>query len=54
MWFETDNATGNANIVYGAGIFKRLWSPGIDSKALIPPAHEAWRADTITLFLLGA
>jgi hypothetical protein len=38
----------------GAGIFIRLWSPGIDSKALIPPAYVAWRAGTITLFLLGA
>ncbi len=37
-----------------ARIFKRLWSPGIDSKASIPPAYVAWRAGTITLFLLGA
>ena len=37
-----------------AGIFKPLWSPGIDAKALIPPAYVAWRAGTITLFLLGA
>jgi hypothetical protein len=37
-----------------ARIFKRLWSPGIDSKALIPPAYVAWRAGTITLFLLCA
>jgi len=33
-----------------ARIFKRLWSPGIDSKASIPPAYVAWRAGTITLF----
>jgi hypothetical protein len=33
---------------------QRLWSPGIDSKASIPPAYVAWRAGTITLFLLGA
>ncbi len=37
-----------------ARIFKRLWSPGIDSKASIPPAYVAWRAGTITLFLLGS
>jgi hypothetical protein len=37
-----------------ARIFKRLWSPGIDSKTSIPPAYVAWRAGTITLFLLGA
>ncbi len=34
--------------------FKRLWSPGIDSKASVPPAYVARRAGTITLFLLGA
>ncbi len=33
-------------------IFKRLWSKGIDSKEWIPPAYVAWRAGTITLFLL--
>jgi hypothetical protein len=37
-----------------ARIFKRLWSPGIDSKERIPPAYVAWRAGTITLFLLGS
>ncbi len=37
-----------------ARIFKRLWSPGFDSMASIPPAYVAWRAGTITLFLLGA
>jgi hypothetical protein len=37
-----------------AGIFKPLWSPGIDTKASNPPAYVAWRAGTITLFLLGA
>jgi len=37
-----------------AGIFKPLWSPGIDAKASTPPAHVAWRAGTITLFLFGA
>ncbi len=37
-----------------ARIFKCLWSPGIDSKELIPPAYVAWRAGKITLFLLGS
>ncbi len=37
-----------------AGIFKPLWSLGIDAKSSIPPAYVAWRAGTITLFLLGA
>ncbi len=27
-----------------ARIFKRLWSPGIDSEEWIPPAYVAWRA----------
>jgi hypothetical protein len=35
-------------------IFKRLWSPGIDSKESIPPAYVAWRAGTISLYLLGS
>ncbi len=35
------------------GIFKLLWSPGIDSKEWIPSAYVAWRACTTTLFLLG-
>jgi hypothetical protein len=39
---------------FRAGIFKPLWRPGIDAKASIPPAYVAWRAGTITLFLLGA
>ncbi len=39
---------------YGARIFKRLWSPGIDSKERITLAYVAWRAGTITLFLLGS
>ncbi len=37
-----------------ARIFKLLWSPGIDSKEPIPPSDVAWRAGTITLFLLGS
>jgi hypothetical protein len=32
-------------------IFKRLRSPGIDSKKGIPPAYVAWRAGTITLHI---
>jgi hypothetical protein len=43
-----------SQMLYRAGIFKPLWSPGIDAKASIPPAYVAWRAGTITLFLLGA
>jgi hypothetical protein len=39
---------------YRARIFKCLWGPGIDSKEWIPPAYVAWRAGTITLFLLGS
>jgi hypothetical protein len=30
-----------------AGTFKRVWGPGIDAKASIPPAYVAWRAGTI-------
>jgi hypothetical protein len=37
-----------------ARIFKLLKSPGIDSKEPIPSAYEAWRAGTITPFLLGS
>ncbi len=37
-----------------ARIFKRLMSPRIDSKELIPPAYVARRAGTIILFLLGS
>ncbi len=33
-----------------ARIFKRLRSPGIDSKERIPPAYAARRAGTITLY----
>jgi hypothetical protein len=35
-----------------AGILKRLRSSGINSKESIPQAFVAWRAGTITLFLL--
>ncbi len=41
-------------VSFRARIFKRLWSPGIDSKEWIPQAYVAWRAGTITLFLLGS
>ncbi len=34
------------------GIFKLLWSSGIDSKESIPPAYVPWRAGTKNLFLL--
>jgi hypothetical protein len=37
-----------------ARIFKRVWSPGIDSKEWILPAYVALQAGTITLFLLGS
>ncbi len=37
-----------------ARIFKRLWSPRIDSKELIPLSYVAWRAGTATQFLLGS
>ena len=36
------------------GIFKHLCIPRIDSKESILPAYVAWRAGTITLFLLGS
>ncbi len=39
---------------YTGGIFKLLRSPLIDSKESILPAYVAWRADTMTLFLLGS
>jgi hypothetical protein len=42
------------SILYRARIFKCLWGPGIDSKEWIPPAYVAWRAGTLTLFLLGS
>jgi hypothetical protein len=38
----------------GARIFKRLWSPGIDSKEAILPAYGSRRADAITLLVLGS
>jgi hypothetical protein len=37
-----------------AGIFKRVWGPGIDSKEWIPPAYVVWRAGTMTPFLPGS
>ncbi len=40
--------------VHRARTFKCLWGSGIDSKEWIPPAYVAWRAGTITLFLLGS
>jgi hypothetical protein len=51
--FGARNQVGRG-FVARAGIFKPLWSPGIDAKASFLPAYVAWRAGTITLFLLGA
>ncbi len=53
-WGEPNSDEGTESLALWAGIFKPLWSPGIDAKASIPPAYVAWRAGTITLFLLGA
>ncbi len=39
---------------YRARICKRLRSPKIDSKESIPPAFVAWRAGTISLFVVAA
>ncbi len=50
-WTLHTVATFRHNL-YRARIFKRLWSPGIDFKEFIPSAYVAWRAGTITLFLL--
>jgi hypothetical protein len=36
------------------GLFKLVRSPGIDSKKSISPAYVAWRAGTISLFLLSS
>ncbi len=41
-----------ASLFCWSRIFKRLWSPGIDSKEWIPRAYVAWRAGTRTLFLV--
>jgi hypothetical protein len=38
------NEISRDQLVKRARIFKRLWSPGIDSKASIPPAYVACRA----------
>jgi hypothetical protein len=37
-----------------ARIFKLFRSPRVDSKESIPPTYVAWRAGTITLFLLSS
>ncbi len=44
----------HAGLESSARTFKCLWGPGIDSKERIPSASVAWRAGTITLFLLGS
>jgi hypothetical protein len=51
---SNESASGYSFKFTRARIFKCLWSPGIDFKASLPPAYVAWRAGTITLFLLGA
>jgi hypothetical protein len=43
-----------ADMQFREGIFKLFRSPGIDAKESILPAYVAWRADTITLYLLGS
>ncbi len=48
---STPKCHGSATLVYRARIFKRLWSPGIDSKEWILRAYVAWRAGTITLHI---
>jgi hypothetical protein len=57
-WFtkkkNSNSDSDSGGLIPRARIFKRLWSPGIDSKEWIPPAYAAWRAGTITLFLLGS
>ncbi len=40
--------TYTVNTFSRAGIFERVWGPGINSKEWIPPAYVAWRAGTIT------
>jgi hypothetical protein len=37
-----------------ARICKRLGSPGIDSEEAIPPAYEAWRANTTNMAVVPA
>ncbi len=44
----------HVQLFYWARIFKRLWSPGIDSKELIPPAYVAWRAGTTNRVVVQA
>jgi hypothetical protein len=56
----SDKFTSQENLTRISGgrvqgrIFKLLRSPGIDSKEAISPAYAAWRAGTLTLFLLGS
>jgi hypothetical protein len=44
----------SSTFVFRAGIFIRVWGPGIDSKEWIPPAYVAWQVGTITLCLFGS
>ncbi len=50
---KSGRSVSDRTINFRARNFKRLWNPGIESKEWIPPAYVAWRAGTITLFLLG-
>ncbi len=50
FWIRTQRAA----VANRAGIFKLLWSPGIDSRESIPPVYVAWRAGTTTLFQPGS
>jgi hypothetical protein len=45
------NRSRRLNLSVQSRICKRLRSPGIDSKASIPPAYVAWRAGTTTRFI---
>jgi hypothetical protein len=52
--FRPSKQYSSRDTVTWARIFKLLRSQKIDSKESIPPAYEAWRASTATLFLLGS
>ncbi len=48
------SSEGQTTVCTQSWNFKLFKSPEIDSKESIPPAYVAWRAGTITLFLLGS
>ncbi len=56
--FEIDQTQINSvellQFVTPEPVFLNLGSLGIDSQEWIPLAYVAWRAGTITLFLLGS